>query len=32
MEWPLSLHVCLLADHYKPLLKQLKALPGAQLH
>jgi len=31
MEWPLSLHVCLLSDPYKPLLKQLKSLPGARL-
>jgi Zn-dependent protease with chaperone function len=30
-EWPLEMHVCLLADHYKPLLKAFKALPGAQL-
>jgi Zn-dependent protease with chaperone function len=30
-EWPLEMHVCLLADHYKPLLKRFKALPGAQL-
>jgi Zn-dependent protease with chaperone function len=30
-EWPLEMHVCLLSDHYKPLLKQFKALPGAQL-
>ncbi|HEU5297282.1 MAG TPA: M48 family metallopeptidase [Burkholderiaceae bacterium] len=29
--WPLALHVCLLSDRYKPLLKQFKALPGAQL-
>lgn len=30
-EWPLELHVCLLSDHYKPLRKPFKALPGAQL-
>ena len=30
-EWPLEMHVCLLADYYKPLLKGFKALPGAQL-
>ena len=31
MEWPLSLHVCLLDSHYKPLLKQFKALPDSPL-
>ena len=30
-EWPISLHVCLLDNHFKPLRKQLQQLPDAQL-
>jgi Zn-dependent protease with chaperone function len=30
-EWPLEMHVCLVADHYKPLLTAFKALPGSKL-